>query len=398
VGSFQRDDRPKQGRFDTKGHVYMFPAEFWGKPLAINSVLNPGRMRKGGTCLVTGGAGFIGCAISPLIARAFDRVIAIDNLHPQIHAEPVRPAALDGKVALVVADVTLQESWDRILADARPDVVIHLAAETGTGQSLTEASRHAEVNVVGVTRMLDAFSRLDRMPRRVVLTSSRAVYGEGAWIDRRTGAICYPGQRSKAQLERGQWDFPDLHCLPFDAASTTPNPTSVYGATKLAQEHILKSWALSFDVEIGLLRLQNVYGPGQSLSNPYTGIVSLFARLAREGKSIPVYEDGEIVRDFVFIDDVAEAVRIVACEPLPSHAAYDIGSGEATTIHHLAKVIAGIYGAPAPHINGAFRNGDVRHASCDISRAIAELNWKPHWSVEAGVAALCRWIDGRLAA
>ncbi len=140
------------------------------------------------------------------------------------------------------------------------------------------------------------------------LTSSRAgQYGEGAWIDRRTGAISYPGQRSRAQLERGQWDFPGLQCLPFDAAATTPNPTSVYGATKLAQEHILKSWALSFDVEIGLLRLQNVYGPGQSLSNPYTGIVSLFARLAREGKSIPVYEDGEIVRDFVFIDDVAEA-------------------------------------------------------------------------------------------
>ena len=202
----------------------MFPAEFWGKPLAINSGQSPGRERKGGTCLITGGAGFIGCAISPQIARAFDRVIAVDNLHPQIHAEPIRPPALDDGVALVVADVTLQETWDRILGDARPDVVIHLAAETGTGQSLTEATRHAEVNVVGTTRMLDAFVALKRMPRRVVLTSSRAVYGEGAWIDAKTGAVSYPGQRSKAQLERGAWDFPGLQCLPFDAAVTTPNP------------------------------------------------------------------------------------------------------------------------------------------------------------------------------
>ena len=210
----------------------------------------------------------------------------------------------------------MRRAWSEVLADARPDVVIHLAAETGTGQSLTEATRHAEVNVVGTTRMLDAFSQLHHMPRRVVLASSRAVYGEGAWRDRKTGAISYPGQRSKAQLERGEWDFPGLECLPFDAAVTTPSPTSVYGATKLAQEHILKSWALSFDVEVGLLQIAERLRSGQSLSNPYTGIVSLFARLAREGKSIPVYEDGEIVRDFVFIEDVAEALRIMACEPL----------------------------------------------------------------------------------
>jgi dTDP-L-rhamnose 4-epimerase len=375
----------------------MFPAAFWGKPLTVNSVQHSESRREGRTCLITGGAGFIGCAIAPALAQEFERVVAIDNLHPQIHAQRVRPQALDDRVELVVADVTREEAWTELLADVAPDVVVHLAAETGTGQSLTEATRHAEVNVVGTTRMLDAFVALKRMPRRVVLTSSRAVYGEGAWIDG-AGAVSYPGQRSKAQLERGEWDFPGLRCLPFDGAVTTPNPTSVYGATKLAQEHILKSWALSFDVEIGLLRLQNVYGPGQSLSNPYTGIVSLFARLAREGKSIPVYEDGEIVRDFVSIDDVAAAVRIMACEQLPSDAAYDIGSGEATTIHHLAKVISGIYGAPAPHINGAFRNGDVRYASCDIKRAIAELGWTPKWRVEAGVAALCRWIDGRLAA
>jgi dTDP-L-rhamnose 4-epimerase len=344
------------------------------------------------TCLVTGGAGFIGCAISSLLKTQFDRIVVLDNMHPQIHPTPDRPSRLDPSAELVVGDVTLRETWDGLLPRIKPDVVIHLAAETGTGQSLTEGTRHATVNVVGTTQMLDALVRHECIPRRVVLTSSRAVYGEGAWQDA-SGEITYPGQRSRAQLEAGIWDFPSLKCLPFEATRTQTHPTSVYGATKLTQEMILNAWALSFGVEVGLLRLQNVYGPGQSLSNPYTGIVSLFAQLAKAGKTIPLYEDGEIVRDFVFIDDVAAAVCRMASGVVPSGTAFDIGSGEATTIRDLANIIAGIYAAPAPVVNGAFRNGDVRAASCDISRTHEQLGWEPHWSVQRGVTALCSWID-----
>ena len=349
------------------------------------------------TCLVTGGAGFIGCAISEQLSRRFKRVIAVDNLHPQIHAKRVRPAALAKTVELVVADVTEPRTWEALLNDVTPNVIVHLAAETGTGQSLTEATRHAAVNVVGTTRMIDALAHYKKLPERIVLSSSRAVYGEGAWQDPKTKAISYPGQRSLAQLEGKQWDFPGLQCLPFAADTTEPNPTSVYGATKLVQEHILRAWALSFGVEIAILRLQNVYGPGQSLSNPYTGIVSLFARLARDGKSIPVYEDGVIVRDFVLIDDVAAAVCRMTEGSVPSSKPYDIGSGEATTILQLANIIAGIYKAPPPHINGMFRNGDVRHASCDIARTRSELGWAPQWSTQAGIKQLCQWIDKELA-
>jgi len=345
------------------------------------------------TCLVTGGAGFIGCAISSALVREFDRVVAIDNMHPQIHVTPARPARLDPGVELTVGDVTEKDTWDRLLADIKPDVVIHLAAETGTGQSLTEGTRHATVNVVGTTQMLDALVRHQALPKRIVLTSSRAVYGEGAWHDA-AGHITYPGQRSREQLEKGIWDFPGLKCLPFEATRTQPRPTSIYGSTKLTQEMVLSAWALSFGVEVGLLRLQNVYGPGQSLSNPYTGIVSLFARLARAGKSIPLYEDGEIVRDFVFIDDVADAVtRIATQKSIIPGAIYDVGSGEATTIRELATLISNIYGAPMPEVNGAFRNGDVRAASGDITRTCSELGWQPQWSVERGVKALCAWID-----
>jgi len=344
------------------------------------------------TCLVTGGAGFIGCAISSLLKNQFDHVVALDNMHPQVHPTSQRPANLDPAVELVVGDVTEAATWDRLLSDFKPDAIIHLAAETGTGQSLTEGTRHANVNVVGTTRMLDALVAHQCIPKRVVLTSSRAVYGEGAWIDDQ-GHISYPGQRSRAQLEAGTWDFPGKKCLPFEATRTEPRPTSIYGATKLTQEMVLNAWALSFGVEVGLLRLQNVYGPGQSLSNPYTGIVSLFSRMAKAGRTIPLYEDGEIVRDFVFIDDVARAVVHMATGLVPSNVAYDIGSGEATTIAQLAHIISTIYGAPEPKINGAFRNGDVRAASADITRSRLELGWTPEWNVQSGVKALCEWID-----
>jgi dTDP-L-rhamnose 4-epimerase len=286
----------------------------------------------GKTCLVTGGAGFIGCALSSGLADRFERVVALDNLHPQVHPDANRPVALAGRVEFVRGDVTDSNVWDGLLSDLTPDTIIHLAAETGTGQSLTEATRHAKVNVVGTTEMLDALVRHEKLPRQIVLTSSRAVYGEGAWIDRNSGTISYPGQRSRTLLEARAWDFAGLEPLPFDSSATEPRPTSIYGATKLTQEQVLRAWALAVGVRPVLLRLQNVYGEGQSLINPYTGIVSLFARTAREGKSIPVYEDGLIVRDFVHITDVVSAILAAADREETVTVPYDVGSGVATTI------------------------------------------------------------------
>jgi len=347
------------------------------------------------TCLVTGGAGFIGTALSRTLPDHFDRVVAFDNLHPQIHPSAVRPTDLDDRVELVVGDVTSAADWDELLADVKPTAVVHLAAETGTGQSLTEATRHAAVNVVGTTEMLDAFVRHDLRPDKIVLTSSRAVYGEGAWVDD-DGAVTYPGQRTAQMLESGQWDFPGLTATPFESSRVAPAPTSVYGSTKLAQEHILLSWCLAMQVTPVIYRLQNVYGPGQSLSNPYTGIVSFFAQRAKAGDVIPVYEDGEIIRDFVFIDDVASAVVQGLLHSGANRHAYDIGSGEGTSIMTLARTIAEIYGAPEPQVNGMFRNGDVRAASCDVTAAASALDWRPQVMVTEGVERLCRWIDTRV--
>jgi dTDP-L-rhamnose 4-epimerase len=349
-----------------------------------------------GTVLVTGGAGFIGTRVSQLLADRSERWVAVDNLHPQVHAQRVRPAALAEAAELIVADVTERGTWDSLLDGLRPDLVLHLAAETGTGQSLHEATRHANVNVVGTTEMLDAFGRVGHVPSHFVFSGSRAVYGEGEW-QRADGTVFRPGQRSHAQLEEGQWDFPGARSLPSAAARTWPAPTSVYGATKLAQEHILSAWTAAHGSKLTVLRFQNVYGPGQSLTNPYTGIVSLFSQMARRGESIPVYEDGLITRDFVYIDDVARAVAaVMTSRPEPVSSCFDVGSGVATTILELAGLLADYHGAPRPHVNGAYRDGDVRHASCDIRDTLEHLDWRPEWPVARGIAALQEWIEESL--
>ncbi len=344
-------------------------------------------------CLVTGGAGFIGCAIAGDLSRRFDRIIAMDILHPQVHQNRDRPAALPRDVELCRLDVTEPASWDEVLADFHPDVVIHLAAETGTGQSMTEAARHAHVNVTGTAMMLDGLARLRRIPARILLASSRAIYGDGAWEDPISGAIMYPGTRGRRQLARGDWDYRGLRSLASTAAVTKSSPASVYGATKLAQEHLIYAWCAGFGVSPAVVRLQNVYGPGQSLNNPYTGIVALFCRLARAGKSIPLYEDGTMLRDFVLIDDVVTALMAVLDAPALGPLPYDIGSGRAISIGRAAQLVAAFYGAPSPHISGQYRFGDVRHASCQIETTVAELDWVPRFSLEAGLRRLQHWIE-----
>ncbi|MDH6181705.1 dTDP-L-rhamnose 4-epimerase [Microbacteriaceae bacterium SG_E_30_P1] len=345
-----------------------------------------------GTVLVTGGAGFIGCALADRLVSSADRWIAFDSLHSQVHPGSERPAALHESAELVVADVTDPGAWDALLADTRPDTIIHLAAETGTAQSLDEASRHSRVNVVGTTELTDALGRSGHLPSHVVLASSRAVYGEGTW-QRADGTVFQPGMRSHAQLEAGQWDFPDAVAVPESSLTTPPAPTSVYGATKLAQENLLTAWGGARGVPVSILRLQNVYGPGQSLINSYTGIVSLFSQWAREGKQIPLYEDGKIIRDFVFIDDVAWAIAAtLAAGPDDARPVLDVGTGVATTIHDMASAIADYYGAPEPTVVGKFRDGDVRAASADISATTTWLDWQPTVSLTQGVAALQDWI------
>jgi len=344
-------------------------------------------------CIVTGGAGFIGCAISQGLVERFDRVVAVDNMHPQVHKTQMRPQALASRVELVQLDITEPATWDAVLARLQPTAVVHLAAETGTAQSLTEATRHAHTNVTGTTVMLDALARHNIVPERILLSSSRAVYGDGAWKNPSTGQTVYPGHRSRDQLARGAWDFAGLEVIPSAAAETRAMPTNIYGSTKLAQEYILRSWAAAFGTQPVVLRLQNVYGPGQSLSNPYTGIVSLFCRLARSGSSIPLYEDGQMLRDFVLIDDVAAALLVALDAPEIGPHPYDVGTGKASSIAEIAAQVAALYDAPAPHVCSLYRFGDVRHAACTIDATRQMLGWQPQFLVQDGLPRLKAWID-----
>ncbi|MBB3752996.1 dTDP-L-rhamnose 4-epimerase [Mycolicibacterium sp. BK634] len=346
------------------------------------------------TVLITGGAGFIGSALARRLVEAGYDVAVMDILHPQVHAEGA-VIDLPPSVRLFTGDVTHAPDCDAVLRLVKPAQIVHLAAETGTAQSLSEATRHGSVNVVGTTQLLDALGRCGHVPDQLVLASSRAVYGEGAW---QAGSdIFYPQPRSHAQLVAGIWDpqgptgEPAVP-LASSAIQTEPRPTNIYAATKLAQEHILAAWTSAHDTKLSVLRLQNVYGPGQSLTNSYTGIVALFARLSLQKQALEVYEDGRIVRDFVFIDDVVEGLFAAIETPAAPSRYVDIGSGVPTTIHELAQQLAAICGAPEPVVVGKFRDGDVRAARCDIEPATAELGWRPKWSLEEGTRALLEWI------
>lgn len=360
----------------------------------ISSTEEPEVRQLSTSVLITGGAGFIGSALSRRLVEAGYDVAVMDVLHPQVHGEH---AAIDlpQAVRLFTGDVTHAPDLDAVLRLFRPSQIVHLAAETGTAQSLSEATRHGSVNVVGTTQLLDALSRCGHVPDQLVLASSRAVYGEGAW---QSGTdVFYPQPRSHAQLVAGIWDpqgpsgDPAVP-LASRADRTEPRPTNIYAATKLAQEHILSAWAAAHDSNLSVLRLQNVYGPGQSLTNSYTGIVALFARLAREQHALDVYEDGRILRDFVYIDDVVQALFAAIEEPSTQHRCLDVGSGVPTTIHELARLLATICGAPEPVVVAKFRDGDVRAARCDVEPTTTQLDWRPKWALEDGLRALLDWI------
>ena len=275
--------------------------------------------------------------------------------------------------------------------------MVHLAAETGTAQSLTESTRHATTNVVGTTAMLDAFVRHDALPRHVVLTSSRAVYGEGPWraadgTRLRAGAALPRPARPRRSGRTSTPPGSRPRRSPADAATTHPNPSSVYGSTKLAQELVLRNWSASFSVPLSVFRLQNVYGPGQSPHNPYTGIITLFHRLASRGETLDVYEDGEINRDFVYIDDVVSALVAGIDQPPADQRVLDVGNGVRTTILDAARMIAAHHGAPEPQISGKFRDGDVRSAWADVAATREALGWTPTWTFQDGSAAVSDWL------
>jgi dTDP-L-rhamnose 4-epimerase len=346
--------------------------------------------------LITGGLGFIGTKIVDLLSPEHE-VLLVDNLHPQVHKDRSAMNSIRPGVRFLEADVADQEKMAEA-ADFQPDVVFHLAAETGTGQSLLESRRHAEVNVVGTATLLDALSAR-RLPKTVVLPSSRAVYGEGYWQSEDEEAVPATPRTTK-QLEAHQWtpeaaDGRSLRApLANNAETQSPNPANIYAATKLAQEHMIKSWCGSLGVSYAICRLQNVFGDGQAVDNPYTGVLTFMARQAIAGQEIRVFEGGDIVRDFVNVRDVATALVSSAFTASAGNAIYDIGSGHGVTLYEVADRLAALTDAPRPVRTSDFRAGDVRSAFADIGSARSRLGYSPDSSLDTGLEELLAWVGG----
>lgn len=352
--------------------------------------------------LITGGAGFIGSRLAHRLVQAGHRVVVLDSLNPQIHGDD--PATTSPTYASLkdVADVIhgSVESLDSLRAALEDvDAVVHLAAETGTGQSMYEIDRYVSVNVGGTSKLLDVLANGDYKVRRIVVASSRSIYGEGAY---RTadGSIVYPSHRTAQAMDGG--DF-DVHMVPGDTLELIAtdedallHPSSVYGITKQMQESLIMTVAPTIGIDAVALRYQNVYGPGQSLRNPYTGILSIFSTLIREGREINVFEDGEESRDFVYIDDVVEATyRAVTSAHAVGHT-LNVGSGTRTTVSEIVAMLQNAYSSAVPvRISGNYRLGDIRHNFADMSRTRATLGVWDFTPIEEGIARFAAWVDGQ---
>lgn len=348
--------------------------------------------------LLTGGAGFIGMRLLKALAKSEYRVAVMDCLLPQVHPERETSVRRLGGARLILGDVADCKDWDGTLNQFAPDIVVHLAAETATGQSLDLPGRQVRTNVMGTAQMLEAFVRNGKMPKHIVLASSRAVYGEGCW--RRGDERTYPHPRSHRSLSAGQWDpvsGPGWQPVPHRAGLVDARPASVYAATKLAQEHLLAAWTSAKGVSLTVLRLQNVYGPGQSWANPYTGVLVHFAACALRGEPIRVYEDGKIIRDFVHIDDVCDAfmLAITDNQPPATPRVFDIGSGQPELLLDVAHRVAALCRGTV-RVTNEFRDGDVRAAAADVAQSKAELGFTPRRSLDSGLRDLIGWVAAEL--
>lgn len=342
---------------------------------------------------ISGGAGFIGTKLARrLIAEGHD-VLLVDSLSPQIHGEVPDYQPPEG-ARFIRLDIRRLAERSELLQGV--DVVFHLAAETGTGQSMYQIADYVDVNAMGTAALLEAIARLEKRPSRLILASSRSIYGEGAYeAPSRPGKFLHPRSRSREQLAAGQWDFRDdgetLRPVATPEAFTA-KPSSVYAATKMAQELLVTSSCDSLGVTPILLRFQNVYGEGQSLRNPYTGVISIFFNRARQGLEINVYEDGKESRDFVHVDDVVGALMLATQADAPAGACYNVGSGVPTSLLDLANKLIAISGANAPlRISGDYRLGDIRHCFADMEAIRHDFGFVPTIDLQAGLERFVSW-------
>ncbi|MBQ9265050.1 MAG: NAD-dependent epimerase/dehydratase family protein [Clostridia bacterium] len=352
--------------------------------------------------LVTGGAGFIGAEIvNQLYTVGGWDITVLDSMTEQIHGKEWMNSYLyktiEGKCRFIKASVCDLETVTDGLKDI--EIVLHLAAETGTGQSMYQINQYNETNVMGTSNLLQAISTMGKESKvkKIMLASSRSVYGEGKYECPCCGVV-YPDGRSKDKMLAGDFKFYCPKCgAELKLVSTTEDsaikPVSLYAYTKYAQEMMLRTMCPAMGIDFSIFRFQNVYGVGQSLKNPYTGILSVFSALMLENKSINIFEDGLESRDFINVKDVASCVIKAIDEPKSNGEIINLGSGVNTSVIEIAEILKKHYGSSSEiKVTGDFRIGDIAHNKADISKARAILGFRPTIELEKGLKEFCSWV------
>lgn len=349
--------------------------------------------------LITGGAGFIGSHLANELLSNGYRVRILDNLLEQVHGPKAeRPSYLNPEVELLRGDVRERNQVEKALEGV--NLVYHFAARVGVGQSMYEIKEYTEVNNTGTATLLEAL--IDKPVEKLVVASSMSIYGEGLYRDS-AGNLTEASTRKREQLKQSNWELLGKNGEVLQPVATpeskTPTLASVYALSKYDQERMCLMVGEAYNIPTVALRFFNVYGPNQALSNPYTGVLAIFASRLLNNKAPLIFEDGRQQRDFVSVYDIAKACRLAMETPEAAGEVFNIGSGNSYTILEIAEKMARVMNKPhlKPEITGKYRVGDIRHCFADISRASEVLGFKPTYTLEEGMKELAKWLEGQIA-
>ena len=349
--------------------------------------------------LITGGAGFIGSNLALKLIEKGYKVTVLDNLSPQIHTSnsPLYDSIKD-KVRFIKGTVLSYDDWKNALEEI--DVVVHLAAETGTGQSMYEIEKYTDVNIKGTSIFLDILANEKHSVKKMIVASSRAIYGEGKYECSSCG-IVYPNERKDEDMSKGDFTVKCPICnanaklLATDENSKI-HPSSIYGITKQVQEQMFMVMGKTLNIPALAFRYQNVYGAGQSLSNPYTGILSIFSTRIKNGNDINIFEDGKESRDFVYIDDVVDATILGIEKDEANYEVFNVGLGLAIDVNKVASTLVKEYKSNSKiSISGNYRLGDIKDNYADLTKIQTKLGFKPKVSFEEGIKRFTKWVNAQ---
>jgi len=343
--------------------------------------------------LVTGGAGFIGSHLVNALAEKHE-VVVLDNLETQVHRG--KPKYLNEKVSYIFGDIRDGDVLRKALEGV--EVIFHEAAAVGVGQSMYQIEKYVEVNTMATAKLLDILVNEENDVKKLIVASSMSIYGEGAYECDNCGEV-YPKLREEKQLKRREWELRCPYCgeivKPIPTSEEKPlHPTSIYAITKRDQEEMCLTVGRAYGIPTVALRYFNVYGPRQSLNNPYTGVCAIFSARIKNGKPPLIFEDGLQTRDFVSVHDIVHANILAMERDLGNYEAFNVGTGKATDIITVAETLINLYRRDLkPEITNKYRAGDIRHCFADISKIRKKLGFKPKISFEEGMKELVEWAD-----